>query len=258
MEEFIEMKISDKSLNALVSHVEDHLNYDDLSERVMEEFDIDIAINGISYHSCEKIMEKGISDSFAEDVFDRAECYVTSAIESKIEELVPSLIDDTIDNVLTSKVEEIMSDSFVTWSSLESMDLVDHTNVDDAIVNALSDYEPTSFCTMGGFFTNAVSRAVIHLLSTDDQFKTSVMDSLNIKTEVPNNAPDKDDDAIYPIFDPDFLALSAVVHKMTSDHLPSELKESNAFVSSLVFSMWEHFVNTRIHYINLVKDSKDK
>lgn len=251
MEEIIEITIGDKSLQALVSHVESHINYDDLSERVMEEFDIDVAINGLSYNSCENIMGKGLSDSFAEDVFDRAECYITSAIESKIEDIVPALIDDSIDNVLTSKIEEIVSDSVVTWSSLES-------NVDDTIMNALSNYEPSSFCTMGGYFTDAVSGAVIHLLSTNDQFKNSVIDGINIKTEVPNNAPDKDGDVIYPIFDPDFLSLSAVVHKMTSDYLPFELKEDNSFVSGLVFSMWEHFVDTRSKYISDVKDSRDK
>jgi hypothetical protein len=254
MEDFnFTASFSQENVDDLVERVQSSIDIDSISMEVFENFDMDDHVDDLSTRSCETIFQLGIPSDFYENVFDNIESSVSDLIDEKVQEVVDDRVEEKLLETVETKIEDVLPD-FVS-------DNFGHF-FNEHLFDALDIYHPESSCSIGKLFTSAVSLALDDLLKNDkgiiDKITEIAVANNNNGSVIPNNAPEKNDDAIYPIFDPDFLSLTAVVQKMVDDFLPYELLSDSSFVNALKFDMWGYFVDTRSQYVNHVVESRNK
>lgn len=203
-------------LDSIQEHVISGINWADVAQDISSYIDSDDVISNVSRY----VMEELINDYVDYD----------------------KIVDQVSDNFDSMIADEVRS-------QINDIDVSEMAN--DQVEYLLSGYDPSNGCYTGKMFTEAVQKALIHVLENDDAFSNKIADLLKQEKKV----DEAEVQEFVPLFNPDLIGVNSVVSAIADRYLSDQQTDPD-FLVNLQMEMWGAFINARSAYEQMVKSNK--
>lgn len=216
----VSLNIDNHAISEIADAVAENLSYSQLANEVSDYLDYgQIAENALDFLDFDDIAERSSS------------CLDYGLIAEKV-----------IDDLDSSDIyEKVMTD----------IDLND--TVSNEINSILDTYDPNNNCSTGKAFTGAVKDAITFLFKNDKDFSYLAKIDQSLIPEVKAfETEGEEEEVIASLFNPDLVALNSVVEYLVNNYIPALQND----MIKIQMDMWARFVNSRISYIDYVKENR--